>query len=70
MTKVVRAILGMGLLIAANSLFAATHPVPLDPKTPSEKCIECHEDKTKGKYVHSAIQTGCMAATKFGSTKT
>ncbi len=61
MTKVVRSILGMGLLLAANSLFAATHPVPLDPKTPSEKCVECHEDKTKGAHVHSAIQTGCMS---------
>ncbi len=27
---------------------AAQHPVPLDPKTDSAKCLECHEDKGKG----------------------
>jgi len=56
-----RSLLGLGLVIAASSLFAATHPVPLDPNTPSEKCIECHEDKAKGKYVHSAVATGCTS---------
>jgi predicted CXXCH cytochrome family protein len=40
---------------------AAVHPVPLDPKTDSAKCIECHEDKTKGKAVHSAIAMGCTS---------
>ena len=40
---------------------AAVHPVPLDPKTDSAKCIECHEDKSKGKAVHSAIAKGCMS---------
>ena len=28
---------------------AAMHPVPLDKNTDSAKCIECHEDKAKGK---------------------
>jgi len=41
--------------------FSAVHPVPLDPKTDGAKCIECHEDKTKGKVVHSAIATGCLS---------
>ena len=40
---------------------AAQHPVPLDPKTDSAKCLECHEDKGKGKAVHSAIQMGCTS---------
>jgi len=40
---------------------AAQHPVPLDPKTDSAKCIECHADKAKGKAVHSAIATGCTS---------
>ena len=35
--------------------------VPLDPKTDSAKCLECHEDKTKGKSVHSAMATGCLS---------
>jgi predicted CXXCH cytochrome family protein len=42
-------------------LFAAVHPVPLDKNTDSAKCIECHEDKAKGKFVHSAIATGCTS---------
>jgi len=52
------------LLLAAFSLpsaYAAVHPVPLDPKADAATCIQCHEDKTKGKAVHSAIATGCMS---------
>ena len=40
---------------------AAVHPVPLDPKTDPSKCIECHEEKSKGKFVHSAIGMGCTS---------
>lgn len=40
---------------------AAVHPVPLDPKVDSAKCLECHEDKAKGKSVHSAMATGCLS---------
>ena len=40
---------------------AAVHPVPLDPKVDAAKCLECHEDKTKGKAVHSAIAMGCLS---------
>ena len=40
---------------------AAVHPVPLDPKTDASKCLECHEDKSKGKAVHSAIAMGCLS---------
>jgi predicted CXXCH cytochrome family protein len=47
------------LLIGAPQAFAAKHPVPLDPKTDSATCIQCHEDKSKGKAVHSAIAMGC-----------
>lgn len=49
------------LVAAAVPALAKTHPVPLEPKTDSAKCIECHEDKTKGKSVHSAIATGCTS---------
>jgi len=37
------------------------HPVPLDKNVDSAKCLECHEDKSKGKAVHSAIAIGCMS---------
>jgi predicted CXXCH cytochrome family protein len=48
-------------LLCRSYLFGAVHPVPLEPNTDAAKCIECHEDKTKGKAVHSAIATGCMS---------
>src|SRR5579885_2385476 len=41
--------------------FAKTHPVPLDKNVDAKKCLECHEDKSKGRAVHSAIATGCMS---------
>ena len=47
-------------LLAARA-FAAVHPVPLDKNTDSAKCLECHEDKSKGKHVHTAISTGCTS---------
>jgi len=40
---------------------AAVHPVPLDKNVDNTKCLECHEDKTKGKSVHSAMATGCLS---------
>ena len=48
------------IFIAAPAL-AATHPVPLDKNTDGKKCLECHEDKSKGKAVHSAIPMGCLS---------
>ena len=47
-------------LLCRALMFGAVHPVPLDPKPDAAKCIECHEDKTKGKSVHSAIAMGCL----------
>lgn len=41
--------------------WAGVHPVPLDPKADSSTCVTCHEDKTKGKAVHSAIAMGCTS---------
>jgi predicted CXXCH cytochrome family protein len=40
---------------------AKEHPVPLDKNVDSAKCLDCHEDKSKGKAVHSAIATGCLS---------
>jgi predicted CXXCH cytochrome family protein len=47
--------------ISVLPTFAKTHPVPLDKNVDAAKCIECHEDKAKGKAVHSAIATGCLS---------
>ena len=61
MTKAVRFFLGAALLAWASVSFAGIHPVPLDKNTDSAKCAECHEDKAKGKFVHSAIAMGCTS---------
>jgi predicted CXXCH cytochrome family protein len=49
----------MALLISRAT--AAVHPVPLEQNVDAKKCLECHEDKSKGKFVHSAIATGCLS---------
>ena len=49
------------LILAVSTAFAAKHPVPLDPKADPSTCLACHEDKTKGKAVHSAMSMGCMS---------
>ncbi|MFB3915352.1 MAG: cytochrome c3 family protein [Terriglobales bacterium] len=49
------------LLTVAGAAAAKIHPVPLDPKTDPAKCLECHEDKTKGAHVHSAVAMGCTS---------
>jgi predicted CXXCH cytochrome family protein len=46
---------------AVAPALAKTHPIPLDKNVDSAKCLECHEDKSKGKVVHSAIATGCLS---------
>jgi predicted CXXCH cytochrome family protein len=48
---------------------AAVHPVPLDKNTNSAKCLECHEDKTKGKSVHTAVSTGCLTCHEIRVSK-
>lgn len=48
-------------LLAGPRCVAGIHPVPLDKNVDSAKCLECHEDKSKGKAVHTAIATGCLS---------
>ena len=57
------------VLIFVGTAFAAKHPVPLDPKADPSTCIACHEDKTKGKSVHSAIAMGCTSCHEIRTTK-
>jgi predicted CXXCH cytochrome family protein len=51
----------LALLITVTPAVAKTHPIPLDKNVDASKCLECHEDKSKGKAVHSAIATGCLS---------
>lgn len=44
----------------APNLWAAKHPVRLEAKADAASCLQCHEDKTKGKVVHAAVETGCL----------
>ena len=48
---------------------AAKHPVTLDPKADPSTCIACHEDKTKGKAVHSAMAMGCNSCHEIRTNK-
>jgi predicted CXXCH cytochrome family protein len=47
--------------LTATRAAAAVHPVPLDKNTDPAKCLECHDEKAKGKHVHSAMAMGCMS---------
>jgi predicted CXXCH cytochrome family protein len=57
--------------IAACSVLAgaAEHPVPLEKNVTAAKCLECHEDKSKGPHVHSAIQLGCTSCHEVRNVK-
>lgn len=66
--RAVRFLLGFGLILSACLCGAATHPVPLDKNTDSAICIECHDDKAKGKFVHSAIAMGCTTCHEIRTT--
>jgi predicted CXXCH cytochrome family protein len=59
------AIAGLVLFLLSALLvppaYTAVHAVPLDKNVDAAKCLECHEDKSKGKFVHSAIAMGCLS---------
>ncbi|MBZ5648362.1 MAG: hypothetical protein LAN37_14200 [Acidobacteriia bacterium] len=49
------------VLLLVSPAAAKKHPVPLAKNTDAATCIGCHENKSKGKVVHSAIAMGCTA---------
>ncbi|HTK94637.1 MAG TPA: cytochrome c3 family protein [Terriglobales bacterium] len=57
------------LLLFPAKCLAKEHPVPLEKNTDSATCVTCHEDRSKGKFVHSAIQMGCTACHEVRVTK-
>jgi predicted CXXCH cytochrome family protein len=67
MKKAVMLYLFMALTVP--SMWAGKHPVPLEPKSDAATCVQCHEDKTKGAAVHSAIATGCLSCHQVRVTK-
>jgi predicted CXXCH cytochrome family protein len=54
------------ILVWAPGAFAKKHPVDI-PK--GADCASCHEDKTKGKNVHSAIAMGCTSCHEVRTNK-
>jgi predicted CXXCH cytochrome family protein len=54
-----RPILCVLLVASAVRLNGGEHPVPLEKNIDAAKCLECHEDKSKGAHVHTAISMGC-----------
>ena len=66
---VIRFVLAVTTVALGQYAMAAKHPVPLEPKTDSAKCLECHEDKGKGTVVHSAIATGCTSCHEIRTNK-
>src|SRR5208282_804377 len=57
------------LAVLSGTALAAKHPVPLEKNADSATCISCHEDKTKGKSVHSAIAMGCTSCHEIRTVK-
>jgi predicted CXXCH cytochrome family protein len=49
------------VMLLAVTIRADIHPVPLDKNADTAKCLECHGDKAKGKFVHTAASTGCTS---------
>ena len=67
--KIEEILVWLVLLVGSRSALAAQHPVTLDPKADPSTCLQCHEDKTKGKAVHSAIATGCTSCHEVRTNK-
>ena len=59
MTRLSKTIVFTAIVVYAIRLQAGEHPVALEKNTDAAKCLECHDDKDKGKHVHSAIAMGC-----------
>ena len=65
------------IVIALVSLLSASpspadlqqHPVPLPDKVNPSKCLECHNDKATGKYVHTAVSMGCTVCHAVANVK-
>ena len=69
MRRVVGVLLTWIFFVGASTVFAGIHPVPLEPNVDPKTCIECHEDKGQGKFVHSAMAMGCTTCHEIRSNK-
>ncbi len=69
MTGLAKTVLLALTMAAGPRLQAGKHPVPLDNKTDTAKCLECHEGKGKGAHVHSAVAMGCTSCHEIRTSK-
>ena len=61
MARLYKALILTAVVVYTLRLSAGEHPIPLEKNVDAAKCLECHDDKTKGTHVHSAIALGCTA---------
>ena len=59
----------LAVFLLSTHAAAAKHPVTLDPKTDAATCIGCHQEKSTGKSVHSAIAMGCASCHEVRTNK-
>lgn len=59
--RLATAVILLVIVFFVVSASAGRHPVPLETNVDAAKCLECHADKTKGKYVHTAMSMGCTS---------
>jgi predicted CXXCH cytochrome family protein len=57
------------VVLTVGPAIARQHPVPLDKNADAASCLACHEEKTKGKAVHSAVATGCLSCHEIRTSK-
>jgi len=48
------------LHVSVRCALAGIHPVQLEKGADTPQCVECHDDKTKGKDIHPAVDMGCL----------
>ena len=64
--------LSIAILLAVcgtANLFPGKHPVPLAKDIDGAKCLECHENKTKEKSIHTAVKGGCLSCHQVRVTR-
>jgi cytochrome c553 len=55
--------------VAVLALRADIHPVPLEKNATSAQSLECHAEKAKGKFVHTAVSAGCTSCHEVPANK-
>jgi predicted CXXCH cytochrome family protein len=60
-SRIIPLSLAVIIFVAVLTLRADIHPVPLEKNATSAQCLECHAEKAKGKFVHTAVSAGCTS---------